>query len=210
MSWLPFVGPLISIGTSLLGANAQKKSAKSAANAEIQAAQMGIDEQSRQFDAIRESLAPYMSAGTSALDQQLRLLGLSGADAQKESISNIEQSPQFQSLYQQGENALLQNASATGGLRGGNVQGALAQYRPDLLSSLIESQYGKLSNLAGVGQNAAAQTGTFGQNASNNIADLLGQQGSAQASRALAEGQADVGVFNTINKAFNQYSGGQF
>ncbi|WP_449405980.1 hypothetical protein [Massilia phosphatilytica] len=36
--------------------------------------------------------------------------------------------PRFQALQQQGNDAILANASATGGLRGGNVQGALGQF----------------------------------------------------------------------------------
>jgi len=87
-------------------------------------AQYGIDEQRRQFDALIKLMSPYVTAGAGALGQQQAILGLQGAEAQKAAYTGIEQSPEFLAMKQQGENALLQQASATGGLRGGNIQGA--------------------------------------------------------------------------------------
>ena len=57
-------------------------------------------------------------------------------------------------MVQQGQDAILQNASAIGGLRGGNTQAALAQFRPALLSQLIAEQYNRLGGLSSLGQNA--------------------------------------------------------
>ena len=65
------------------------------------------------------------------------------------------------------ENALLQNASATGGLRGGNTQSALSELRPALLTSLIEQSYSRAGDLAGYGQLGRANI----SNAYNNYAD---------------------------------------
>jgi hypothetical protein len=91
---------------------------------------------------------------------------------------------------------MLQRASATGGLRGGNIQAALAQFRPQMLQQAIEQQYGRLGGFAGTGlgvteqlyrggqasaANQASAAGTMGANVSN----LLGQQGAAQAGGAL-------------------------
>jgi hypothetical protein len=153
---------------------------------------------SRQFDAVQKLLAPYISAGTTAIGGQQDLLGLNGAGAQKTAISAIEGSPQMQALTQQGENALLQNASATGGLRGGNLQGALAQFRPQLLSQLIEAQFGKLGQISGLGQASAAGQAAAAQNTGNAISELLTQQGQAQAGAALASGQAQANMWGNI------------
>ena len=116
-----------------------------------------------------------------SLKAQQNLLGLNGAGAQKTAISGIEKSPYFQSVAQQGENAILQNASATGGLRGGNTQGALAQFRPSLLNQLVQQQYQNLGGITSLGQNSAAQTGNAGMQSANSIGNLLSQQGQAQA-----------------------------
>jgi len=159
---------------------------------------MQIEESQRQFDAIQELLKPYSQAGVGALGQQQALIGLSGADEQQRAIDALSSSPQMAALTTQGENAILQNESATGGLRGGNVQAALAQFRPQLLSQLIQQQYSNLGGLVSVGQNAAAGVGNAGQNSSNQIINALGQQGAAQAGAALAQGQAQAGMWNNI------------
>ena len=210
MSW---VAAAVAGGTLVggyLSSNAQKGAAETASNAQTQSAQLGIEEQRRQFDQIQQLLAPYANAGTGALGAQQALLGLSGAPAQQAAISGIQGSPQFQALQQQGEDAILANASATGGLRGGNVQGALAQFRPQLLSQLIQQQYQNLGGLTSVGQNAAAGTGNAGLQTGNQITQLLGQQGAAQAGNALAAGKANSQLYNTLGSAFGTFVGKKF
>jgi hypothetical protein len=129
------------------------------------------------------------------------LIGLGGPEAQREAIAGIENSPQFQSLIRQGETGILQNAAATGGLRGGNVQGALAQFRPQVLSQLIDSQFGRLGSIAGMGQASAAGQANLSQQTGNNITNLLGQQGAAQAGLALAQGQAQAGFYGNVGNS---------
>jgi len=177
------------IGSSLGGALEGQQSAGQAANIQSTSAQGGIDEQRRQFDAIQKLLQPYSQAGQGALGQQQALLGLSGAPAQQGAISALQSSPQYTAMLQQGENAMLQNASATGGLRGGNTQAALAQFRPALLAQTIQDQYARLGGLTSLGQNAAAGVGNAGMQTGANIANLMGQQGAAQAGGVLAQNQ---------------------
>ncbi len=181
-----------------MSSRAQKKAAASAASAQQESTEAGIAEQQRQFDAVQKLLAPYVNAGTGALGAQQNILGLNGAEAQRQAMAGIESSPQFASLSQQGENAILANASATGGLRGGNVQGALAQFRPQLLAQLIDQQYGRLGGLSSMGQNAAAGVGNAGMQTGQGISNLLQQQGAAQAGAALASGKANAQLANTF------------
>lgn len=139
------------------------------------------------------------SAGTKgSLSAQQDLLGLNGVDAQKAAIDQIQSSPLFASLANQGETAMLQNASATGGVRGGNTQGALAQFRPQLLNQLIDQQYSRLGGLTTLGQNSAAGQASAAQQTGTNVANLLGQQGAATAGRYLAQGQAIANVGNSL------------
>ena len=199
------------VGGSLVGgvmsSNAQKKAAKSAASAEVQAAELQIEESRRQFDEIRQLMSPYVSAGNEAMSQQKALLGLAGNEAQASAINALQNSSQFAALQQQGENAILQNAAATGGLRGGNTQGALAQFRPALLNQLIESQYSKLGGLTSLGQNAAAGVGNAGLTTTGMINQSLGNIGSANAGAALAKGQANVNMIGGITNAFGTLAG---
>jgi hypothetical protein len=209
---LPGIGGVI--GAGLGGAIEGRESVGQASQAQQQAAQGGIDEQRRQFDAIQKLLQPYTEAGTGALTQQQALLGLGAPGAQQQAITALQGSPQFQALQQQGENAILQNAAATGGLRGGNVQAALAQFRPALLSGLIEQQFNRLGGLTAIGQNAAAGVGNAGMFTGSNIATLLGRQGQAEAGGILGQqGALTKGIseaFGGIQRAggFGQLFGG--
>lgn len=197
-----------SIGSGLLGASAQKKAAASAAGAQVEAASMGIEEQRRQFDAIQQLLAPFVETGTGATTAMANLAGLGGAEAQRAAISGIETSPEFLSTVQQGEEAILSQAAATGGLRGGRTQEALAKFRPAMLSSAIQNQYSRLGGLAGLGQASAAGQASMGQATGMNISNLLQQSGAAQAGAALARGQAQGnlwgGVGQTLGDVFGQ------
>ena len=219
-------------GATLISGMAQADAAESAAAAQTGASQAGIEEQRRQFDKVQELLKPYSmagekalgglepfaAAGAPALEQQQALLGLRGPEAERAAIERIKSGETFKALAGQGEEALLQRASATGGLRGGNIQGALAQFRPALLSSLIDQQYGRLGgmtalgqtttqNLAGLGQASAAGTGAAAQTTGANIANLLGQQGAALAGAEIAQGKAFGAIPAAISGGLGLFSG---
>jgi hypothetical protein len=179
------VSGLIAVGGNLLSSSMQADAASEAAGAQSGAAQAGIDEQRRQFDEMQRLLAPYVQAGQPALAGMQNLIGLGGAEAQQQAISGIEQSPLLQALTRQGEEAILQRASATGGLRGGNVQAALAQFRPQMLQQALEQQYSRLGGLTSLGQQSAARVGTAGMETGVNVGNLLQQQGAARAGGAL-------------------------
>lgn len=192
-------GPAIAVaGLGLASAGVQANAAKKAGAAQSQAAQAGIDEQRRQFDTIRALLEPYVANGRAGLSAQMGQLGLRGPREQQAAITGVLQGPEFSAMIQQGENAILQNASATGGLRGGNTQAALAQYRPQVLNQLLEQRYARLGGLATMGQNSAAGVGTAAQAMGNNVGQLLQQQGAAQAGASLARGQAFGNVLGGI------------
>lgn len=187
-----------SVITGAMASSAQSDAAESAASAQTESSAASIAEQRRQFDAVQELLKPYVEAGTGAIGQQQALLGLSGGSAQAAAIKSLENSPQMKALLKQGENAILQNASATGGLRGGNTQGALAQFRPQLLAQMIENQFANLGSVSGLGQASAAGQAAAAQQTGANIGNLLTQQGQAAAGAALAQGQASAQMWGNI------------
>lgn len=194
-------------GATLVSGMMQADAASSAAAAQGASAQAGIDEQRRQFDAVQKLLQPYTEAGPGALEAQQAFLGLKGPEAERAAIERIQGGETFKALSQQGENALLQRASATGGLRGGNIQGALAQFRPQLLSSLIDQQYGRLGGMTALGQQSAAGVGTAGLQTGVNVANLLGQQGAAQAGAEIAQGKAFGAIPAAISGGLGLFSG---
>lgn len=180
------------IGSAVIGGAVSMSAASKAGKAQVQAADRAAEEQRAAREEMRTLLNPYVSAGTPALQAQMAALGLSGPEAQQAYVTQQEQSPFFQSLAQQGEEAILQNASATGGLRGGNVQGALAQFRPALLNQFLEQQYTRLGDLTKVGQASAAGVGASGITSATNIGQAYTQAGQARAGSIM--GQA--GAFN--------------
>jgi hypothetical protein len=172
---------IIAGGATLIGGAMQSRAAGRAAEAQERASMAGIAEQQRQFDEMQKLLAPYVEAGQPALQGMQAQIGLRGAEEQRAAIEQIAGSPLLQALTQQGEQALLQRASATGGLRGGNIQGALAQFRPAMLQAALDQQYARLGGLTSLGQQSAARVGTAGMQTGENVANLLGQAGAAQA-----------------------------
>jgi len=187
----------IGAGASLIGSSMQSRAAKSAASAQERSAEAGIAEQARQFDEMQRLLQPYVDVGPEALTAQQAQLGLLGPEQQQAAINQIAGSPLLQQLTQQGEQALLQRASATGGLRGGNLQGALAQFRPAMLQAALDQQYARLGGLTEIGQQSAARVGTAGMNTGVNTATLLGQAGAAQAGGIIGGASPFVQFANT-------------
>ena len=201
------VGALAVAGATIYSANVQADAAKKASETQGAAAQAGIDTQNQRFQQIQELLTPYTQAGSNALSAQQDLSGVNGPEAQQRAISQIEGGAEFGAMTKQGENAILQNASATGGLRGGNVQGALSTFRPQVLSSLINQQYSRLGGIASLGANATGNLAAFGQGNANAVSGLLQQQGAAQAGGQLAGAQGGVALANGISSGLGLGAG---
>jgi hypothetical protein len=186
------------IGSAVIGGVVSSKAASKAGKAQVQAADAAAAEQRAAREEMRTLLNPYVSAGTPALQAQMAALGLSGPEAQQEFVTQQEQSPFFQSLARQGEEAILQNASATGGLRGGNVQGALAQFRPALLNQFLEQQYGRLGGMTNLGQASAVGVGAAGMQSANQISNAYTQAGQARAASTLGQANAFNQALGTV------------
>jgi hypothetical protein len=191
----PITG-LIAGGATLIGGSMQAEAAGEAAGIQGAAAMAGVEEQRRQFDRLQELMRPYVEAGLPAMQAQRAMLGLTTPEEQAAQIRAVQESPMFQELTRQGEEALLTRASATGGLRGGDIQGALAQFRPQMLAQQLEDRYSKLGGFTALGQQSAAGVGTAGMETGRGIAGLLGQQGAAMAGAEIAKAQAYAPLFN--------------
>lgn len=198
----PIVGLIgASVGSSVIGAKASGK----AADAQSASAAASVAEQRRQFDKVQQLLAPWVANGRAAGSAAVEFLGLRGPEAEAAQVEAIRQGGQYQTMLAEGENALLQNASATGGLRGGNTQAALQEYAPQLLNQLIQQRYGNLVGLSSMGQNAAAMTGSAAQSAANQISQAYTQAGNAQAQGALGQAQAWQSGINSLSGIMGAY-----
>jgi hypothetical protein len=208
-------------------------------------ADMSIGEQRAQFDAVQKVLSPYVSAGnqalqdlkpyqkagTEALQGQRALIGMNGQGAQSSAIQGLANSPEMAAYIQQGENSMLQNAAATGGLRGGNTQAAMGQFRPQLLAGMINQQYSRLGEMTALGANttgmvfqtgasAAAGQANAGMQVAGNIGNTLSNyaSGAANSYSALGNQQATMmgnmgnqqaAMMGNMGNAYSQYYNNQ-
>jgi hypothetical protein len=167
-------------------------------------------------------LNPYSSTGAEAQQREAALSGALGNEAQQQAISGFMESPGQKFLRERQEQALLRNASATGGLRGGSTLSALQEQASGIAAQQQQQQLENMRNIAQRGQQAAGQQGQFAQtggvSGANLIgqiagqqAGLLGQQAGLQANAGgqMAQLSAQGGQFagNTLNQLGNQVSG---
>lgn len=223
---MSFVGDFIGdVVGGITGAKQAGEAAEKAGQMQERAAFAGIEEQRRQFDLAAQILAPYVEMGLPAAERlapveqagmealtplssiaqnayapfeaQMALAGVLGPDAQRAAIQNLETSPEFRALVRQGEEAILQNASATGSLRGGNVQAALGQFRPAMLQNLINTQYERLGGLTGTAGTVAQNLLTGGTSATTRLAELGQASATGQAAQATQLGRDVASLLGT-------------
>lgn len=103
---------VLGAGASVYSGNKASSAAKKASAAQRKGQDAAIAEQGRQFDVMREILAPYITAGRpdltqpyigagpGAIQQMQRLAGLGGEQARQEALLQARQTPQFTQLSQ--------------------------------------------------------------------------------------------------------------
>jgi hypothetical protein len=204
MAWIAVAiggSALLGAGASIYSGNQASKASAKAAQAQSEAASAGIAATKEQFDQVVKLMEPYREAGYKSINAQQAIAGLMGPEAQGQEIQSILNGPQYQTMVAQGENAIRQNASATGGLRGGNIQAALGRYRPELLNSLIQQQFGNLNAITGTGQAAASNQAQASQQTGASIAGQYTNMGAGQAAGYIGQGQAAVNMAQGISSS---------
>jgi hypothetical protein len=202
-------------GAGLIGGLAQSASQRQAASAQADAAQRALDMQKSIYEQQSALNQPFYQAGITGQNRLMDLLGLSanktGADygkyAKDFSMSDFQADPGYAFRLSEGQKALDRQAAARGGLISGGAMKAAARSGQDMGSQEYQSAFNRyqtnranqlqpLGNLMSSGQAAANQQsgtlGTYGTNAAN----LIGQQGAAQAA-------GNLGTGNTINNMIN-------
>lgn len=206
-------------GTAAGSADAANKAAKSAAAAQV----YGIDQSTalarEQLDYIKSIMAPYQQAGQAALPA---LQGYINQPADKFNFDyqGYFNSPEYAALSGQQNEQALRMGAATGGIRGGDTQAALATIAPQLAQQARSNaqnefslnqgaslnKYNQLMGLAGLGTGATNQVSNaaqnFGQQAGNNalmagnaMANMRQQQGQVRQDFLGGIGQLILGGF---------------
>ena len=195
---------LFSFIGSLFGGGAQKRASHQAESDYIAYQQKALDQQQSQFAQTRQDNMPYITEGGKAIGAQGNLTGLNGDPAQQAAITNIQNSPYYESLYRNGLEANLQNASATGGMRGGNEQRGLADFGRDTLSQSIQQQLQNLGGISGMGQSSALGLGSLSQANANAQSDIYGKQGTMRAGQLLNRGSITAGMWGQAGNFADQ------
>lgn len=187
-------GPLGKLAGGVSSALLSGHSNKNAVGAANDALQLGLtngqNALNSQLADSMQALSPWSMGGQQAFGQLGDLAGLHGGGAQGSIIDSLKASPLYQSLFRNGQDTLLNNASATGGLRGGNFQSSLANFGSDTLAQVIQQQMANLGNISQQGLGATQFGATLGANNSRQIADLL--VGAGRANSGAVQGRQDV------------------
>lgn len=194
---------------AITGSNSQAKAAKSAANQQYQASQDANKIQKDMYDQTRKDLSPYAQAGGTALSQLMGGMGSNGQFMQEYSGQDIYDDPSYQFRLQQGQDSIQSGAAAQGGLLSGATQKALLNYGQDAASQEFgnaynrfnadqTNQYNRLSNLVGLGQNAAAQQGNAGMQTAQAVANNTMAGANAQAAGTIAAGNRTANNFSSL------------
>ena len=189
------------ITESLFGSDDGEEAARDAARAQEEWQREALD-YLKQTEALpqaaREAAISRLGGyfGVDMLGEDGEQLAVGGAlPDQAERIALAQQSPYYQQIMgaqKSGEDSILRNAAATGGLRSGNVQNALYDYNTQLQNKALTDSYnqqiqeenrmlqglGSLAQLPSLTTGIANQTSQIGQTLSQ------GQIGAQQSSNA--------------------------
>jgi hypothetical protein len=199
-------------GAAVIGGVANYMGAKKAASSQEAASNAAQQTQMAMYNQTNANLAPFRQTGVAANNLLGSYYGLPGStgpsSAQwQKTLSNL---PGYQFQMNQGVQALDRSAASKGLLTSGATGKALQQYGQGLGSSYAQQYIGGLSNLANQGENAAAMTGQFAQNAGNGIAANQIYAGNASAAGQMGQWNALGNLAGQGIGLYGMYSGGMF
>ncbi len=185
---------IIGGGLSLLGGIFGGKGASKAAKAQVKAAQMGIQETSRQYDQTREDFAPWRAAGGEAIGSLSAML--------KPGYDHTT-SPGYQFRFGEGQRAVEGSAASRGMLMSGGTLKDLIRFGQGTAADDFNDQFNRTASVAAGGQQANTALGSLGASASRDIATLYNKQGEARASGYAGQNAALQGTLGNLWTIFN-------
>lgn len=214
---MAFIGAAI-IGGAIVAPAAIKAGAQSGAAKDAAAAQAASDTEARSFqksmyDQTRADQQPWRDAGVKALS------GLADPNFQKDfSMADYQADPGYAFRMQQGQQALERSAAAKGGLMSGGALKGISRYGQDMASQEYGNAYnrfnqnqnqrfGRLSQIAGMGQGANNIMSGVNQNYGNNMGNLALGAGQNKANSAIAQGNITSGAVDSATKSLGDVAG---
>lgn len=176
----------LALGAGMLGSGlAQSKATEKASKLQQQAAKQGIDSQEAMFNRSLELNQPYREAGYDAIGG---LQGLMDPAQRGQMLNDYYAGDEYQQMSNQVEEQQMRNAAATGGLRGGQNQAALASIAPQLGQQYMQGLQNQYTGLANMGMGAASQGAQGAQQFGAQQSALQQQAGQAAAQNAITQG----------------------
>ena len=163
----------------------KSEASKDASKAQQQAAQAGIESQEQMFNQSLELQKPYRDAGYNAIGG---LQGMMDPTKRGQMLSDYYAGDEFKAMQGQAEEQQMRNAAATGGIRGGQNQAAMASISPMLGQQYMQSMQNQYTGLANMGMGSASQGAQGAMQFGQNQSALQQQAGQAQAQNSLAQG----------------------
>lgn len=144
------------------------------------------------------TINPFVQGGADASRMQADLSGANGPQAQQAAFQNFQNSPGQQFAVEQGEQAIIRNQAAIGGLGGGNVRRELNRQGIGHAQQNFQQQFQNLGSIAGRGQQAAGLQAGIQERGGVNLSNLA-LQGGVLPAQAVgnAAGQLSQGRFIT-------------
>lgn len=201
----PVTGVLVagSVGSAAIGANAAKKSSKSA----LQAAQNETELQRAIYEDTSGKLEPFYDSGQDAWSALMYEMGLG---EQPEGYGGYTMSPMAKYLMEEGTDSINARFGARGGYEGGAAMEALEANRRRVIGADTDRYFDRLLNTAGMGFDAASGQGSAGRyyasaagSAGRFGADAAGRGYMGQA-QALQTGIGDMaGIYGYFSRQNN-------
>lgn len=160
-----------------------------------------------EFGNTTSNFNPYLSLGSTSANN---LQGLLSNGFQAPTLQQAENTPGYQFNLQQGTNAILNNASATGNLMSGTTGTALEQYGQGLAQNTYQQAYnnalsGYNANLTGllggtqIGQGSTSTLGMLGNQAAGINSNI--QLGGSEAQAQQINNAASAAAYGTLGQA---------
>ena len=182
---------------SLIGAGVSATAGIAGSLLQSGAAKSGQNAAQAQFAQEQANLAPYRTAGDSAVGVASDLSGANGPAAANAAMANFQTDPGYQFQLQQGERAVDAGAASQGILRSGATIKGEDTFGQGLAEQDFTNYYNRLFGLSQLGETAAAG-GSPSAIAAGNSANQAGL------TQAGIYGNAAQGVGNAFNNYQNQ------
>lgn len=184
------------VAAAAVGAAGSMYASSSASDAQEEAAQRAEALQREQYQQTRADLSPYRDSGSAANAQQTNLMGFGGQDARNAAFAMYQTDPAYQWQRQQAIDAVQGSAAARGSLASGNTLRGISDRTQNVANLDYSNYWQRLAGMSERGQNAAAQTGSYGAAAAQGQANSALERGAAQ-------GAGYAGMANGLNQGIN-------